>query len=617
MSRYDIDGRMLLLSILLCAFAAAATPYIVLKLGMSTDLTFGAVFLGGTVLSHLKGRELGIQLNLLQTMVNTTTGIGFMCVILGAFHLIQQDQDIGFHLAWWQISVWTLLSSLLGVFLGAMVRRFVLDDTTLTWPTGMAMSGLLGTLTAEDAAEKEGNQRKVLLTGTWVTALLTYLRDGFGVLPTFVGNPAINLALGVEFMALGTGLLLPLVVGLSGLIGVWCIATFGDHLSLTVATHAVPAAMQTSCLAALDTFQGGGEAAGAAKTLLTTECGRDMAKYVGSTNHFGLLIKWFMWPATSLMISASLTSVVKPLLSPPRLRTEGSTSLANEEISPVLLWGGFIVSAAFLAVLQSAWFQMPILQMFVVILIQPLLVIAGLRVLAITGNGPVSLMANATQFAFGLLWPNHILQNLAAAQVSADPQASSENTGMAFWVARKIGGNFRTLLVVQLIAAPIGALFLPFTFNWLVSTYGIGTDPGQLSAPTSQKIAALAIVMKDGLSAMPLGAITASILAAIAGVVLELGCMAEKTGSDGTIVRRFAWMPVPAAIGFGMLLPPSVTISLAIGSIVAYVWRQFSDEEKGSYATYVVPIAVALIAGEALVGAIVLPLLTTLVGFVL
>lgn len=138
-----------------------------------------------------------------------------------------------------------------------------------------------------------------------------------------------------------------------------------------------------------------------------------------------------------------------------------------------------------------------------------MLIIAGARVLGITGQGPVSLMANATQALFGLIWPAHVKQNLVAAHVSADPQASSEATLTSFWVARRIGGSFKMLLVSQIIVAPIACVLVPLMFDLLNHTYGIGTDPGQLAAPTGLKIASLAMVMEKGVAAMPHGALTA------------------------------------------------------------------------------------------------------------
>ena len=53
----ELNWRLLLLGAFVCAIAAAATPYVTLKLGMSVDLTYGGMFLAAAVLGrHFRGR---------------------------------------------------------------------------------------------------------------------------------------------------------------------------------------------------------------------------------------------------------------------------------------------------------------------------------------------------------------------------------------------------------------------------------------------------------------------------------------------------------------------------------------------------------------------------------
>jgi uncharacterized membrane protein YjgN (DUF898 family) len=239
-----------------------------------------------------------------------------------------------------------------------------------------------------------------------------------------------------------------------------------------------------------------------------------------------------------------------------------------------------------------------------------------LRVLGVTGSGPVSLMANATQFIFGLIWPSQIRSNLSAAYISANPQAAAENMFPAFWVAKRIGGKFKTLILAQLIVVPLGALLTPICFNLLQRTYGVGLEPGQLSAPTGLKIATLAIVMEKGITFMPKGALTASIICIIVGIVAELLLSVRRRNDEGKDKSVFWFIPVPAQLGFALILPPSLNIAMAIGSVISAIWRKFSTEEKGSYQQYAAPLASGLIAGEAIMGAIFLPAVILLIEWV-
>ena len=64
-----------------------------------------------------------------------------------------------------------------------------------------------------------------------------------------------------------------------------------------------------------------------------------------------------------------------------------------------------------------------------------------------------------------------------------------------------------------------------------------------------------------------------------------------------------------AALGFALILPASLNIGIACGSMISAVWGRFSPGEKGSFGQYGTPLASGLVAGEAMVGAILLPAL--------
>jgi len=181
-----------------------------------------------------------------------------------------------------------------------------------------------------------------------------------------------------------------------------------------------------------------------------------------------------------------------------------------------------------------------------------------------------------------------------------------------FCVAQRLGGRFTTLIIAQLIVIPIGALLTPLMFNLLQQTYGIGLEAGQLSAPTGLKIATLAIVMEQGLSYLPKGALLASVIGIIVGVVFELLLSVQKRNGKGEEVSRFWWIPIPSALGFALILPPSLNIGIALGSVITAVWRKFSSKSNGSYDLFAAPLASGLIAGEAIVGSILLPVVAVL-----
>ncbi len=621
----ELNWRLLLLGGLLCAVAAAATPYVTLKLGQSVDLTIGGMFLAAYVLGkRMQGQELAIELNIIQTMIGLVSSIAFMVVILAAFFYIQNvfGRNIGFNLTTWQMFLWLLVSANLGVFMGILPRSSILRDHSIPWPTSKATLSVAQTLTDPKANATTKTKRDVLLVSTGVAGFLTFLRDGLGVLSPIVGNSALNIALGPEFAAFGIGMLVPLSVGLSGLMGTWIVSAFGETVAKFSALSGVTGDNFGNCLNTLNSVGGlDGAPKAAAMDFLNATCGH-AGEFLGATSHFKYVVQWMMWPATALMISAALTSIVIPIvlhfLHKDKVKFEKKEfkSMADETIPLWWTVTGITVTVTLLVWMTSTWFDMPWQEVLLAIAIQPILIIAGLRVLGITGSGPVSLMANATQFMFGILWPAQIRSNLTAAYVSANPQASSENVVPSFWVAQRLGGKFKTLILAQLIVIPIGAILTPFMFNMLEHTYGIGLNPGQLAAPTGLKIATLAIVMEKGLSYLPHGALQASVIAIFIGVFFEMMLAFKKTNEKGHEVSRFWFVPIPAALGFALILPASLNIGMAIGSVISAVWYRFSQDEAGSFAHYATPLASGLVAGEAMVGSILLPALAAVMEFI-
>lgn len=623
----DLNWRLLLLGMFVCAVSAAAYPYITLKLGMGVDLTMGGMFLATYVLGRrVSGKELAIQLNIIQTMIGVVSGIAFMVVILSAFYYIQTvfKRDIGFDPTQLQMFIWLLVSANLGVFMGTLPRHAILKDRSMPWPTAQATLSVAKALTDPKATAQTERRRDMLTVSAAVAGFLTFLRDGLGVITPMVGNAALKMSFGLEFAAIGIGMLVPLSIGLSGLLGVWCLNAFGETVARFSALAGTSPEHMGQCAATLGRLAG---LAGAEKTqavgFLAANCGSAM-EYVNSTSHFKFVVQWMMWPATAMMIAAALTSVLIPIVrsvikrkDPAPKAAEEQPSLADEHVPWWWTVAGIAISVALLVWLTSAWFKMPWPEVLLAVAIQPILVIAGLRVLGVTGQGPVSLMANATQFLFGLIWPAQIRSNLSAAYIGASPQASSENVVPSFWVAQRLGGKFRTLILAQLIVIPIGALLTPIMFDLLQRTYGIGLNPGQLAAPTGLKIATLAIVMEQGLTALPYGAMTASIVAIVVGILFELLLAIRKRDAKGNETSRFWWVPVPSALGFALILPPVLTIGTAVGSVISAVWRKFAPSQpdgSGKYDLYAAPVASGLIAGEAIIGSILLPALAILMA---
>jgi len=144
---------------------------------------------------------------------------------------------------------------------------------------------------------------------------------------------------------------------------------------------------------------------------------------------------------------------------------------------------------------------------------------------------------------------------------------------------------------VQLAAVPIGAAAVSIMYPLLTSHYKLGED---LTTPTGVKISNMAVLLSQGVDAFPRGALLWTIIGAVVGILI-------------TVVQHYlhiGWLPSPAGFGFGLILPGTLNIPMAIGGVAGWGWEKLW---KPSYDRYAVTVASGFIAGEALLGGLIIP----------
>src|SRR5690606_714742 len=104
-------------------------------------------------------------------------------------------------------------------------------------------------------------------------------------------------------------------------------------------------------------------------------------------------------------------------------------------------------------------------------------------------------------------------------------------------------------------------------------------------------------LVSKGFSDLPQSAITAMIVAAILGLVLETARLLTK--------GKFPLSPI--ALGLGVVIPPESTLAMFLGSAFFYVTGKMYKSKEGSFGKRLwvdthEPICAGIIAGAALVG---------------
>ncbi|HEV3255608.1 MAG TPA: OPT/YSL family transporter, partial [Gemmataceae bacterium] len=323
------------------------------------------------------------------------------------------------------------------------------------------------------------------------------------------------------------------------------------------------------------------------------ENGGKQAAYM-QKDYFSILLLWFMWPATGLMIFSAVTAVLLQWRAIARTFTQmrlPKDDKGPQDVSLRTVVIGSVLLTAALAVVQHQNFRMSYVQTIVAVVCSLPLVLVGIRVLGETNNGPISVMMNGLQAVFAVFWQHNVGHNLIAAGTTGTCNAEGEGTMQDYKTGHIVGSTPRVLTWVQLAAVPVGAAAVAIMYPLLTAQYKLGVD---LTTPTGQKISNMAILLHQGIEALPPGALLWTVIASVAGVLMTLA----------QHFFRIEWLPSASGLGFGLILPATLNIPIAIGGVLGWLWQRYN---KTSYDRYMATVASGFIGGEALLGGLILP----------
>src|SRR5258708_5265487 len=207
------------------SLVAGSTPYVVLKLGMGSNTSVVAAFLGSIFLNvtawKTRGRNRLLN-NVIQTAGSSAAGTAFMCVIAAAFGFLDQNEVANIHMqiSPWAMFTWLSCSGMIGVVFTALFRRHFLDDPKMIFADGVAAAE---TVIVMDAGTGTAQKIKALGIAEVASAIVDWFREGWKLLPTwyFGSKTAESLGAGIEpgLLTIGSGLLVGINVALSMVAG--------------------------------------------------------------------------------------------------------------------------------------------------------------------------------------------------------------------------------------------------------------------------------------------------------------------------------------------------------------------------------------------------------------
>jgi putative OPT family oligopeptide transporter len=605
----ELTFRAIVLGLLITLLFTASNVYFGLKAGLTFATSIPAAVISMGILRYARGVTLQ-ENNIVQTVASAAGAISSIIFVLPGLVMI----------GWWSgfpyltCMAICALGGVLGVTYSIPLRRALVTTSDLPYPEGVACAQVLQAgaeqADAAAAAESRVGLRAIVWGGAvsaafqWVVATRVFAGD---VLGTFrlsrQTNAASGLDVSLSLALLAVGHLVGLWVGLAILAGVlisWVGAMPYLSSLLPYDAHADLAAVTHHIWSTQVRFLGAGAiAVSAVWTLLkiAAPVGKGLASAMAASRvrragqgaalprvEQDLSIGWV----------AGVTLVCLVLVG--WLLADFSAGAGLGSVTGVLVVGGvaFIALMSFFVAAVCGYMagligssNSPLSGVAIIVV-----VIAGLLIaLAVKPMLPVG--ASQALVAFTLF----VTAVVVAAAVVANDNLQDLKTGQL------VGATPWRQQVALAIGTVAGALVIPPVLGLLQKAYGFAGAPGAsgaegahaLAAPQAALISTLAKgVLQGGLDWKMLG--TGALLGAVLIVVDEAIRRLRPSGSA-------AQLP-PLAVGLGIYLPMSTTLTVVAGALVGWAWdrRAEASRRPGAARQLGVLLASGMIVGEGLFG---------------
>ncbi len=614
--------RSALTGFLLGLVLTATALYIGAKTGVGIGVGLTSVILAFALFKSLSNagmaRDFSVLENNCTQSIATAAGYTVMPLIAGLPAYMMMTGHI---IPWWQLMVWLIVVSVLGVLVAFPMKRRFINEDQLPFPEGRACGVVLDSLYSGDGAEGLYKARLLGKVAGIAAVYQALVSDGWMKLIQFKilrmdqwagmkepwylhekldhyyyawatkAEAWIPKILGTDLRVLGLRLTLDMaMLGVGGLMGM---------------------AVATSCLiGALLNF--------GVLAPLMIQMG-DIAPRVrldGSVVPLGrteIVNQWSLWWAVTMMVVGALVG----LLAKPELITslfkrkskvdkasEGPDLLRDIEMPLWLSYVGVPVLGALSVWLTHTFFGVPWLLGLISLPLIVVLTVICANAMALTSWTPTGALYKITQFTVGALDRSNPASNLLPATMTSDIASNASNLLSDIKPGYMLGGKPRHQAVGHIIGILAGTLsavplffllFLPPDANGVRSAATIVSD--QFAFPAALQWKGVAELIAKGISQLPTSALISMAVAAVTAVVIEVLRIRTR--------GRFPLSSV--SIGLGVVLPPDSVICMFMGALLFWIMhkRNEADPKSAGYRRWVEgaePICAGLISGAALMG---------------
>ena len=554
----ELSLRAVLTGAVLGVLLTPSNVYAGLKIGWSFNMSIIALLIGFALWQGLAGRNKPLpgwtlhESNINQTVASAAASIvsGGLVAPIPAYTLLTGHQLDPLPMMAWVFSV-----SFLGIWIAWYLRPTLLNDHGLKFPEGMAT---LETLQQIYNQGREAMVRiKVLCSAALLSALVKWIDTFAWAIPRWAPTPALErltFTLDPSLMLIGFGSIIGIRVGLTLLIGA---ALAWGGLAPWLVEHALVVLAPSA-----------------------------------SGPQFAALVEWLLWPGVSLMVCATLTSLLVRLFQVPRRSpAEPRAPRARLRLAP---WpaSGLLLAMALVVTLQVLLFGIDGWMALLSLPLAVCLAVVAARVVGATGIAPIGAIGKLSQLSFGLIAPGQVAINLMSANTAGGAAGQSTDLMNDFKVGQAIGATPHKQLVAQCIGIFIGSVVGVLVYLLLIPDPQHLLLTEQWPAPAAATWKAVAQTLTHGLGALSLELRWAIVIGGAVGVLL--GAL------ESLLPPRLArWLPSTAALGLAFILPASISLMMGLGAVITWLvscrWPSVTER-------FAITAAAGLIAGESIMG---------------
>jgi uncharacterized oligopeptide transporter (OPT) family protein len=538
-------------------------------------------------------------------MQSTASAAGFstgttISTSFGALLILSPQHQ---HLAWPTVAAFTLTTGILGVLLAVPMKRQLINQEQLPFPSGLAAATTLKSLYAGDADTLRTAYSLItaLVAGAMVGVLNT-AEDQFAALGRFFA----------WMKAKVFDIHLPDLIPANGfrLLDGKPMVAFGFEPSVLLISAGMLVGMRVS----LSMF-----AASAALYFFIAPwlhsidlANAGAAGYIASipTAGGGALfhpVRWALWGGVATMVFASFTSLALqwPTVARSfRILRSGAAGdiearMAAIEVPNRWFVLGVIPIGLALVAVQVIAFHIQWWAGLIAVAVSFALVLVSCRVTGETDTTPTGPLGKVMQLLFAVISPGNVTHNLVSAGASSNTATSAADLMIDLKSGYVLGANPRKQFLAQFAGVFFGTMaIVPAWYLMIPNVAALEKYP----LPATQVWVAVARVLSAGLDSLPMTARIAILIGALVGTALPI---LEKL-----FPKARPWLPSAIGLGLGWVVFFSNALSFAIGAVIVWLWGAV---HRKSRQTFSVPIASGLIAGESLLKAL-LAMLATLIG---